>query len=107
MIVYQIKKIGPQANPSFTGDTESTPLSNMVIFGRAWQNGTPTVDDPVNIEYIGPTSLSLSVSAGGSTSSITIPISAGLKGLKYEEYWYLVGNGSYLTTQNGDRLVIK
>ena len=107
MIVYQIKKIGPNANISFTGPVESTALSGITIYGKAWQNGTPTVDDPVSINYVGPTAVTLSATAGGNTTQISIPVSLGLKGIKYEERFYLVGNGSYLTTQNGTKLMAK
>ena len=106
MIVYQIKKNGPSAALSFTGPEAATPLSGITIYGKAWQTGTPTVANPVSIQYVGPTSVTLSATASGQTTQISIPVSVGLKGIKYYRRYYLVGNNAYLTTQNGDRLMV-
>lgn len=109
MIISKTIKEGPSSDLTFEGPEKSTPITGVTIFGKAWQNGTPTVDNPVEIQYVGPAVIWVTVRAGGSTKQIRLPVSAGLKGLKYveSEYKYLVGNGAYLTTKDGARLLAK
>lgn len=109
MIISKTIKEGPSSELTFEGPEKSMPITGVTIYGKAWQDGTPTVDNPVEIQYVGPTAILVTVQAGGSTKQINLPVSAGLKGLKYieREYKYLVGNGAYLTTQDGARLLAK
>lgn len=110
MIVSKVFKWGPSSSLSFTGPDEEAPLESLKIFGKSTQNGTPSVSAPVPISYIASGgTIVLTVTAGGNSRTISIPVSNGLKGIKYIEnpYKYLVGNGMYLTTQDGTRLTAK
>jgi hypothetical protein len=109
MIVSKTFKVGPSDNLSFTGPDEAVPLTSLVIYGKSTQNGVPTPDSPVPISYVASDgTMTLTVVSGGSTQTISIPVSAGLKGINTSlAYKYLVGNGAYLVTQDGKRLLAK
>ena len=108
MIISKTIKEGPSSELTFEGPEKSAPITGVTIYGKAWQDGTPTADNPVEIQYVGPAVIWMTVTAGGSTKQIRLPVSAGLKGLNVEnKYKYLVGNGAYLTTQDGARLLAK
>lgn len=113
MIVSKTYKAGPNSSISFTGPNAAVPLTNLVIYGKSTQNGTPTESDPIPIAYVASGgTLTLSVTAGGSTQTITIPASVGLKGIKYtppapqEETYLVTKDGDYLVTQDGKYLTL-
>lgn len=105
MIVQERRKIGPGYSLSFQGGDKPVGLTSLYVFGESEQKATPSVEDPIPI---------VSVADGGSltiwinNTDYYIAINS-LRGIKYREpeYGYLVGNGAYLLTQGGDRLMAK
>lgn len=114
MIVSKNFKVGPSNSISFTGPDEAVPLTSLIIYGKSTQNGEPTPGSPVPISYVASDgTMTLTVIAGGNTQTISIPVSAGLKGIKYveptpTEATYLVTkDGDYLVTKDGEYLTIE
>lgn len=116
MIVSKTFKVGPSDNLSFTGPDEAVPLTSLVIYGKSTQNGVPTPDLPVPISYVASDgTMTMTVIAGGSAQTISIPMSAGLKGIKYveptptptEETYLVTKDGEYLVTKDGEYLTIE
>lgn len=114
MIVSKTFKVGPSDNLSFTGPDEAVPLTSLVIYGKSTQNGVPTPGYPVPISYVASDgTMTMTVIAGGSAQTISIPMSAGLKGIKYveptpvEATYLVTKDGDYLVTKDGEYLTIE
>lgn len=113
MIVSKTYKVGPGDSLSFTGPDEAVPLTSLIIYGKSTQNGTPTTSVPVPITYVASDgTMTLTVTAGGSTQTISIPMSGGLKGIKYvepapsEDTFIVTKDGDYIVTVDGDYLTL-
>ena len=114
MIVSKNFKVGPSNSISFTGPDEAVPFTSLIIYGKSTQNGEPTPDSPVPITYVASDgAMTLTVIVEGSAQTITIPMSAGLKGIKYveptpaEDTFLVTKEGNYLVTKDGEYLTIE
>lgn len=106
MIQTKVLTYGPDSTVSFDGPEETTAVRGITIYGKSTQNGIPTPQNPINIVSIASDgSLTVSAVYDNDTASWTVSVN-GLRGIKVVDnpYKLLVGNGAYLTTQDGARL---
>lgn len=105
MIVQKRTQVGPGISLNFQGGDKSVVLNSLSVFGKSVQSAVPTPEAPSPIISIADSG-TLNITINGIVYSLSV---GPLRGLKYVEkqYGYLVGNGAYLTTKDGDRLMAK
>lgn len=105
MIVQERRKVGPGVSLSFQGGDKPVGLTSLYVFGKSEQKVAPSVENPIPIDSVADGG-DLTIRINNAVCYIAIN---SLRGIKYREpeYGYLVGNGAYLLTQGGDRLMAK